>query len=102
MVEKNEKTIYLDPRIVLLLLVFVTVVVFSQHSLYIELVLVTALLGLFLCCSLFKSGLKFVLVFGFLLTLQSYLPLSGSLGAPRRQRARCQPNAYTASVVNGF
>ncbi len=73
MVEKDEKTIYLDPRTVLLLLVFVTVVVFSRHSLYIELVLVTALLGLFLCCGLFKSGLKFVLVFGFLLTFQYYI-----------------------------
>ncbi|MEA4847285.1 MAG: energy-coupling factor transporter transmembrane component T [Clostridiaceae bacterium] len=65
--------VFLDPRAALLLLVFVTVVVFSQNSLYVELTLVTALLGLFFCCRLIKSGLKFIVVFGFLLALQYYI-----------------------------
>ena len=53
-----------------MLLVFVTVVVFVQNSLYMEVALVTALLSLFFCSRLFISGLKFILVFGFLLALQ--------------------------------
>lgn len=70
---KAGKTICLDPRTVLLLLVFVTVVVFSQHSFYVELALFASLLGLFLCCRLLGSGLKFALTFGFLLALQYYI-----------------------------
>lgn len=46
---KYERAVFLDPRAALLLLVFVTVVVFSQNSLYVELALVAALLGLFFC-----------------------------------------------------
>lgn len=67
---KSEQAVFLDPRTALLLLVLVTVVVFSWRSLYVELALVAALLMLFLCCKLFTSGLKFGLVFGFLLALQ--------------------------------
>jgi energy-coupling factor transport system permease protein len=70
---KYERAVFLDPRATLLLLVFVTVVVFSQTSLYLELALVTAIFVLFFCCALIKSGLKFMLVFGFLLALQYYL-----------------------------
>ncbi len=71
--KRAEQTSFLDPRTALLLLFFVTVVVFSQNSIYMEIALVTALLGLFLCCGLWKSGLKFILVFCFLLTLQYYI-----------------------------
>lgn len=70
-----QKTIYFDPRTLLLLLFLVTIAVFSQRSLYVEFALLFALLGLFLWCRLFGSGLKFLLMFGFLLTLQySILP----------------------------
>lgn len=70
---KVEQAIFLDPRAALLLLVCVAIAVFSQQSLYVEFALVAALLGLFFCCGLLKSGLKFVLVFGFLLALQYYI-----------------------------
>jgi energy-coupling factor transport system permease protein len=70
---KYERTVFLDPRTALLLLVFVTVVVFSRKSIYVEFALVTAILVLFFCCGLLKSGLKFMLVFGFLLALQYYI-----------------------------
>jgi energy-coupling factor transport system permease protein len=70
---KVDQAVFLDPRAALLLLVFVTVVVFTQQSFYLELALVTALVGLFLCCGLFISGMKFILVFGFLLALQYYI-----------------------------
>jgi energy-coupling factor transport system permease protein len=70
---KSEQAVFLDPRTALLILVLITVVVFTQRSLYVELALVTALFGLFICCGLFKSGLKFILVFGFLLALQYYI-----------------------------
>jgi energy-coupling factor transport system permease protein len=70
---KYERAVFLDPRTALLLLVFSTVVVFSQSSLYVELTLVAAILCLFFCGGLLKSGLKFMLVFGFLLALQYYL-----------------------------
>ena len=67
---KSEPAVFLDPRTALLLLLFVTVAVFSQHSLYVEFSLVAALFILFLCCGLPGSGLKFILAFGFLLALQ--------------------------------
>ncbi|SHN74814.1 energy-coupling factor transporter transmembrane component T [Desulfitobacterium chlororespirans] len=70
---KAGEAVCLDPRTVLLLLVFVTAVVFSHSSLQVELILIGVLLGLFLCCGLFRSGVKFMLGFGFLLALQYYI-----------------------------
>lgn len=70
---KYEGATCLDPRAALLLLLLVTVVVFAQQSLYLELALVAVLVGLFLCCGLFKNGLIFMLGFGFLLALQYYI-----------------------------
>jgi len=70
---KYERAVFLDPRTALLLLVFITIVVFTQNSLYIELALIVALFALFISSGLFKSGLKFILVFGFLLALQYYI-----------------------------
>jgi energy-coupling factor transport system permease protein len=67
---KAEPIPFLDPRTALLLLVFVTFVVFSQNSICMEIALVAALLSLFCCSGLFKTGLKFILVYGFLLALQ--------------------------------
>ncbi|HWQ80284.1 MAG TPA: energy-coupling factor transporter transmembrane component T [Anaerovoracaceae bacterium] len=67
---KVERAVFLDPRTALLLLVFITIVVFTQNSLYIEFTLIAALFALFISSGLFKSGLKFILVFGFLLVLQ--------------------------------
>jgi energy-coupling factor transport system permease protein len=70
---KAESTTCFDPRTLLLLLMLVNVVVFSQNSFNVELALLASLVGLFLYCRLFGSGLKFVLVFGFLLALQYYI-----------------------------
>lgn len=70
---KYEQTVFLDPRTALLLLIFITIVVFTQNSLYIELALIAALFALFISSGLFKSGLKFILVFCFLLSLQYYI-----------------------------
>lgn len=67
---EREKTIYLDPRTVLLLLVFVTVAVFSQQSVHAEVSLVLALFFLFICGGHAGGGLKFILAYGFLLLLQ--------------------------------
>ena len=66
----NGQTVFLDLRTALLLLGFVTIAVFTQRSLPVELSMVAALLGLFLCGGLWKSGLKFLLAFGLLLALQ--------------------------------
>ena len=75
MARKNEhaRTVFLDPRAALLLLVLVTVFVFAQKSLLLELALVAMLLGLFFCSGLFKRGLFFMLGFAFLLALQYYV-----------------------------
>lgn len=70
---KYERTAFMDPRTALLLLLLVTVFVFAQQSLYLELALVAGLGGLFFCCGLFKNGLIFMLGFGFLLALQYYI-----------------------------
>jgi energy-coupling factor transport system permease protein len=70
---KAENTTCFDPRTLLLLLILVNVVVFLQNSFYVELTLLVLLMGLFLYCRLFGSGLKFALVFGFLLALQYYI-----------------------------
>lgn len=79
---KSEQTVFLDPRTALLLLVFVTAVVFSPRSFYVELALIAALLALFLCCRLFGSGVKFFVVFGFLLALQySIFPVAPKIFA---------------------
>ncbi len=69
---KYENTV-LDPRAALMLLFLVTVVVFAQQSLYLELALVAALISLFLYSGLFKNGLILFLGFGFLLALQYYI-----------------------------
>jgi energy-coupling factor transport system permease protein len=71
--KRGTQELRLDPRTALLLLLFVTIVVFSHGSPYVEFALIAALLCLFFCCGLFKSGLKFILVFVFLLALQYYI-----------------------------
>lgn len=70
---KYERSVFLDPRTALLLLVFITIAVFTQNSIYTEFALIAALFALFINSGLFKSGLKFILLFCFLLALQYYI-----------------------------
>lgn len=69
----SRQTVFLDPRTSLLLLFFVTIVVFVQNSFHIEIVLLLALICLFLAGRLFKALLKLSLLLGVLLTLQYYI-----------------------------
>ncbi len=69
-INKNGQIIPIDPRTALLLLLLVTIAVFSQHSFYVEIATLLVIFGLFLYGGLAESGLKFVLQFGFLLLLQ--------------------------------
>ncbi|MCT4509300.1 MAG: energy-coupling factor transporter transmembrane protein EcfT [Tepidibacter sp.] len=61
--QSQEEWIPLDPRTIIILLIFANVIAFTQKSIYVEIGVIAALFIFMLYCGCFKEAVKLVLLF---------------------------------------